>query len=315
MAGPLLALPALGATAKLVGWGSLMAGAGTAGYGLLTPEGQKQFKLTPKDRVKGMDFDRTAPAGERLDYGFGDWVLSELTGQDLGQLEKAAQTRSDNALINEFGKDTDTLKSRLRNAGLLNDQTLALLKPQAGQSQARYESAIERVRSGLDAVDYGNALDLDMSSILKSGNLPSMAVVQGLKSQADKAEKARLEGKADDRTRIADQRYDDAVTRQTDQQNLTNQLAISDREYRKWKTAEDDKWRRYQLDRDRADRAIARRDRKDELLMTMQQRTLDRNFERERADRADARADRDKRTAMLMQMVQGLSKLGYGMAI
>lgn len=49
--------------------------------------------------------------------------------------------------------------------------------------------------------------------------------------------------------------------------------------------------------------------------MTMQQRTLDRNFERERADRADARADRDKRTAMLMQMVQGLSKLGYGMAI
>ena len=63
---------------------------------------------------------------------------------------------------------------------------------------------------------------------------------------------------------------------------------------------------RYQLDRDQADRAIARRDRKDELLMNMQQR-MDRNFERERADRADARADRDKRTAMLMQMVQGLS--------
>ena len=301
-----MVLPAL--AVPVLGWSALAAGgaAGTTALIGTNDDWKKGLRLDPAARIQNEEFDRTT--GQIKDYSFMDYLGSSLLGQDLRQLNEAAQKQSDTEITNRYSGTTKKLRNLLQAQGQLTPEILDMLKPQRFETADQFASNLDSVTQHINAINKAQASGVDYQSLIKNGGLLTQGQVDGLINKRDRDER-------NTRTAIEDRRYDESVTRQENQQNFNNSIVQSDREYRRWKEGEDDKWRRYQLDKDQADRALARRDRKDELLMTMQQRTLDRNFERERADRADARADRDKRTAMLMQMVQGLSKLGYGMAI
>lgn len=299
MALPLV--PILGYTALAGGLGTATVGAAGHNEALA-----KLLRMDPARRAEGETFDRTT--GRVKNYDFGDFVLSSLLGQDEGDINAEAQKISDKKLLKTYGGDIQMIKDQLEKQGQLNETTLGALKPQRYQSADQFISKINSVKNHSNAVALADELDVDISDLTANGGLITQSQVKG-------RDRRRTTEKVDDRTRIADQRYDDAVTRQTDQQNMTNQLAISDREYRQWKDAKDDEWRRWSYQQQLADKRESRADRKQALIMQMQQSDLDRSYMRERDERADARADRKQRTAMLMQMVQGLSKLGYGMAI
>lgn len=313
-----MVLPAL--AVPVLGWSALAAGgaAGTTALIGTNDDWKKGLRLDPAARIKNEEFDRTT--GQIKDYSFMDYLGSSLLGQDLRQLNEAAQKKSDSDLVNNiYGEEVSGLRQGMAAMGIADADLLTPGKRQSATDFGAHLASQTAILNRLRQAKIDGVPNEQLSLITKDG-MPTLdevdSVVNAWERDPRNITSATNTAQRDiDAREAADKRTARIDSNNEKQQNFNNSIVQSDREYRRWKEGEDDKWRRYQLDKDQADRALARRDRKDELLMTMQQRTLDRNFERERADRADARADRDKRTAMLMQMVQGLSKLGYGMAI
>ena len=146
------------------------------------------------------------------------------------------------------------------------------------------------------------------------GDKPTIEALSGALTQLQEAaiqtERDRPGAANDqwDRTVAADNRLATA-------QENANTLATRQQDQLEYQFDQNQRERAHNAEMARLDRKSDRSDKKELFALQMQQNNLDRAYMRERDERADARADRDKRTAMLMQMVQGLSKLGYGMAI
>lgn len=326
MPAPILALPALpalgGLAAKTLTIGGIAGGATLGGVAVAgrNDDWAKNLGLDAESRIQNEAFDRST--GQLKDYSFMDAAGSFLLGQDLRQLNAAAQKKSDHDLVNNvYGKQVSGLRQAMAAMGISDPDVLTPGKRQTANdfgAELTTKTAIlnrfrelkaagvpneklgELTKGGfstltLDALDSAaNAWERDPNNITSATNTTQRNI--------DTANEQR-----DRQLRI------DART--ANQQEIANTFARSDREYRQWKDAKDDEWRRWSYQQQLADKRESRADRKQALIMQMQQSDLDRSYMRERDERADARADRKQRTAMLMQMVQGLSKLGYGMAI
>ena len=158
------------------------------------------------------------------------------------------------------------------------------------------------------------ALDGGSKALAGMGDKPSIEALSGalntLQEAAIQKERGRPGG-ADDQW----SRQVGADNRLAKAQENANTLATRQQEQLEYQFDQNQRERSHNAEMARLDRKSERSDKKELFALQMQQNNLDRAYMRERDEREDARADRDKRTAMLMQMVQGLSKLGYGMAI
>ena len=307
-----MALPLI----PILGYTALAGGVGVGGTALASRDDNaaKLLGLTAKQRSQGMAYDRTQLPGERIELSPMDWLGNLVTGQDLSDLESAALKRS-NATINQNNSQLiNDIRTELDQSGLDIDRSF--LDINANQTEKEFVSKLKGAAASLNALSEVKAAGHDVSGLMAGrSTLPSSGAILGDLAAA----KTR---KADARIKRSDQIQDNAIARQTrlderaaNQQDIANSFARSQQEYRQWKDAKDDEWRRWSYQQQLADKRESRADRKQALIMQMQQSDLDRSYMRERDERADARADRKQRTAMLMQMVQGLSKLGYGMAI
>lgn len=174
--------------------------------------------------------------------------------------------------------------------------------------ETKYKEDSSALRGQILAIDGGS------KALTGLGDKPTIEALSGALTQLQEAaiqtERDRPGGANDqwDRTVAADNRLATA-------QENANTLATRQQDQLEYQFDQNQRERAHNAEMARLDRKSDRSDKKELFALQMQQNNLDRAYMRERDERADARADRDKRTAMLMQMVQGLSKLGYGMAI
>ena len=176
------------------------------------------------------------------------------------------------------------------------------------QKETKYKEDSSALRNQILAIDGGS------TKLAGLGDRPTIEALSGalntLQEAAIQKERGRPGG-ADDQW----SRQVGADNRLATAQENANTLATRQQEQLEYQFDQNQRERAHNAEMARLDRKSERSDKKELFALQMQQNNLDRAYMRERDEREDARADRDKRTAMLMQMVQGLSKLGYGMAI
>lgn len=307
-AGSLLvkSLPFLGQSALIAG------GTAAAGKGLMSIPGANDLLNTTASQV-AQDENYDLATGKIKGWDTGDKLRSWMTGVSRADVTQAAL----DAEVERLNTSTQGIRKKVRDRaaalGYQIDEGELAYKPGSLQTQESFESDITEKANVLSKLEQLNAIPGVTATGLTMDS--SLAEIQQ-KIDTEKQRVARETPGTPEYTAIEQgQRADQAEIERADAR--TDQLAREEyeREWRKWKTEEDDKWRRHQSAQadadkraDRQERALQREQNLQLAIMTNEDKAADRRIARE--DRLAA-----QRQQSIMALMKGLTQMGAGFAI
>ena len=254
----------------------------------------------------GTDADSVAE-GETYDF-----VNDKIKGWDTGDRVRR--------LFGGASEEEVLKQKRQQVLSTLNTSTQSLrqkLKQRAGQLGYEVDPTdLEyQIGSGKTKETYKGELDDLKSRIAQLETLKAIpgASLEGLSLESSPAQVQSAIEAAQQQRKVDIEKEDPGSSRNLAIQQQEN--LKYDREYRRWKAGEDDKWRRWQVEkqdaRDRADRqerSLQREQNKELSMMDYNARREDRRYARE--DRLHA-----QRQQSIMALMKGLTQMGAGFAI
>ena len=243
-------------------------------------------------------------------------ILDRITDVFADGTKEEVRQRAAELVEDKLNKGTSGARSNILDMtsgtqmGLTDDS----LKIRPGETEQAYKNRINSTTRTGNAVLNAIATTpgFDPSKVEKGATAGTVAGMQ----------RSIVDEKTNENERKEQGRYDDIQERQTkteerlataqENQRLQNERAQAFREH---ESSENRKERVYNARMERQRQDALRADRKAELLMNREMKTLDRQYMRERDERADARAEKDKRQQSIMLLVKGLSQLGAGFSI
>ena len=244
----------------------------------------KNVGLDSKTRGESLKFDRSTG---QVDNSFTTWLGSKVLGQDLKDLNEAAQEKSNKTIMGKSQVD-EALMTGLGSAGLDTSK----VKIGDTETEDAYNVRLQGMASSLEQFNRAKELGLDTSGMINTttGQLKSASAISGLISDLDL-----------DSTKNVNKR--------------ARQLEEERRIEEKKRYQSDQDWKKLQFATLQEQNRQAREDRVSTQRLQLQLGQLDRAERREIREMDNRRADRKDRQMMIMQMMKGLAQLGGSFAI